>query len=588
MKKTTSFLLLVVVLMSCGGNRPAKECVTFEELPDPNADSASWTIPEKSGLMASFVSIDNKYPKSSMPALAEAKMTDKVVGWKGERLSSQILLWTATDVNQVEFEFSDFKSDNNTVLSKDIAQARFVRYVMTDEFGNGCGRRKPENYPSSLAPDMLDSLDCFNIEAKTVRPVWVTIDIPEDTQPGVYKGNIQLFARDQKTQTFSLELEVINQTLPKASEWTVHVDQWQHPSAVARVHNLEVWSDDHFDKMKPLMQMAANLGQKVITANINKDPWNHQCFDAYEDMIIWTKQKDGKWKYDYTVFDKWIQFMMDLGVNKMINCYSMIPWNNEVHYMDELSGELVNVKANPGTKMFEDIWAPFLSDFTKHLKEKGWLEITNIAMDERNPKDMEETLKILKKYGSELGIALADNHKSYKRYPFIKDMCVGAEAQVDLADIQDRRSRGLLTTYYVCCAHEFPNIFTFSDAAEATYIFWYAIAADYDGFLRWAFNSWVEDPLRDSRFRTWPAGDTYLVYPDARSSIRYERMLEGVQDFEKIRIIRKQLEEKGDTAKLEELNNAISKLNSTVRSDHWNKDLNDAKAILTKMAKEIE
>ena len=65
---------------------------------------------------------------------------------------------------------------------------------------------------------------------------------------------------------------------------------------------------------------------------------------------------------------------------------------------------------------------------------------------------------------------------------------------------------------------------------------WYAMAAGYNGALRWAFNSWVKNPLVDSRFRTWPAGDTYIAYPQARSSIRYERLLEGIQDYEKYRL----------------------------------------------------
>ena len=67
---------------------------------------------------------------------------------------------------------------------------------------------------------------------------------------------------------------------------------------------------------------------------------------------------------------------------------------------------------------------------------------------------------------------------------------------------------------------------------------WYAMAAGYNGALRWAFNSWVKNPLVDSRFRTWPAGDTYIAYPQARSSIRYERLLEGIQDYEKVSIVK--------------------------------------------------
>jgi hypothetical protein len=60
----------------------------------------------------------------------------------------------------------------------------------------------------------------------------------------------------------------------------------------------------------------------------------------------------------------------------------------------------------------------------------------------------------------------------------------------------------------------------------------------FDGFLRWAYNSWPEDPVMDSRYIKWPAGDTYLVYPGARSSVRFERLREGIQDYEKIRILR--------------------------------------------------
>ena len=69
----------------------------------------------------------------------------------------------------------------------------------------------------------------------------------------------------------------------------------------------------------------------------------------------------------------------------------------------------------------------------------------------------------------------------------------------------------------------------------------YAVKSNLDGYLRWAFNSWVQEPLLDSRYITWAAGDTYLVYPGARTSIRFERLVSGIQDYEKIKILRKEL-----------------------------------------------
>ncbi len=128
-------------------------------------------------------------------------------------------------------------------------------------------------------------------------------------------------------------------------------------------------------------------------------------------MIIWTKGADGQWSYDYQVFDKWVNFMMGLGVKKMINCYSIVPWNNEIHYKDAATGKFVDVVAKPGTPEFTTFWEPFLKDFAKHLKEKGWLEITNIALDERNKDEMGAAFALIEKVAPGLNVAYADNQK---------------------------------------------------------------------------------------------------------------------------------------------------------------------------------
>ena len=104
-----------------------------------------------------------------------------------------------------------------------------------------------------------------------------------------------------------------------------------------------------------------------------------------------------------------------------------------------------------------------------------------------------------------------------------------------------RKKAGQKTTFYVACMIPKPNTFTFSPPAEACYLGWFASALDFDGFLRWAYNSWSENPEVDSRFTKWPSGDAFLIYPNAQSSIRFERLREGIQDYEKIRILRQAL-----------------------------------------------
>lgn len=559
---------------------------TFVELADPSSDVNSDWSKVSPGLQSSFVTIDKRFAKSLAPEIAKQNRV-KIEGWKGEKLSAQILLWTGTDISDVQVSVSDLRSKGNAVIPKSATAARFVRYVMTDEFAGGCGHRKPEDFASSLSPDMLDDLKSFNLEKKTNRPVWVSVNIPQDAKAGLYQGTVTVSAKGQPAQNLALEVEVINQTLPKSSEWVYHLDQWQHPSAVARVEGLEMWSDAHFEAMKPVMKMLADAGQKVITTTLNKDPWNVQTYDPYADMITWTKNADGSWTYDYAVFDRWVQFMTDLGVKDMINCYSIIPWNNEIHYKDASKGELVNVVAKPGTAVFDELWTPFLKDFVLHLKTKGWLDKTNIAIDEREREQMDAAFALLNKVAPEIGISYADNQKTYQRFPNSEDISISVGHPFSKEDIINRKGRGLNSTFYICCSDGFPNQFTFSEPAESTYLGWYALATGFDGMLRWAYNSWVENPLQDSRFRTWPAGDTYIVYPKGRSSIRYERMLEGIQDYEKARIVLKALKDKNDQKNLDAFQNAIKKLEANQRFDGWNEDLNQAKSLLNEISRTL-
>ena len=96
----------------------------------------------------------------------------------------------------------------------------------------------------------------------------------------------------------------------------------------------------------------------------------------------------------------------------------------------------------------------------------------------------------------------------------------------------------MTSTYYICCHPAKPNTFLFSPPIEGRWISWFSAAYGYDGFLRWAYDAWPADPLRDARYGSWAAGDCYMVYPGANSCIRFEKLREGIVDYEKIRIIR--------------------------------------------------
>ncbi len=582
-------LIILVLLLACGQGPFSKTCQTYEEAADPSPDqTALWSAAEP-GLNASMGSIDRRYPKSALPKL-ESIHTWSGTAWRGERVSAQLVLWSKDEVPNITCEFSDFIGKDKQRLPSQIAQARFVRYVLTDEFADGCSQRRPEDYASSLSPDALDSVGCFHMKGESTRPVWITIQVPREAEPGIYQSTLTLSARGKRVDSFLFSLEVLSRELPAPAEWEFHLDLWQNPYAVARWHGIKPWSKAHWEKLKPLMRMLAQAGQKVITVSINEKPWAGQTYDPFESMVRWQKKTDGSWDYDCTVFDNWVGFMMDLGIKEQINCYSLIPWTSELVYFDERTGEKQSITIEPGSKEFVEMWTPFLKDFSAHLKEKEWLQRTNFAMDERNPQDMKEMLDFMGKVAPDFGIALADNHNSYKLFPDrIKDLSIShSKGMIDREDLEYRNSKGFPTSFYVCCGDEFPNTFTFSDPVEAVFLGWYAAAAGFDGLLRWSYCSWVKDPLRDSRFRTWPAGDTSIVYPGARSSIRFERLIEGIQDAEKIRILISEFEDAAseeDKHKLERLNQTLSEFDILERPEDLQDLIHKGKRILKELSK---
>lgn len=465
--------------------------------------------------------IDERYPPSGALELGDAADGIDLVAWRGERVNAQVVVSSDVEHRSLRFESARLSGES---VSIDV-RPRFVRYVLADGTPQG---------------DILDTAEVLDLAAGANRPVWIKIDVPPDTHPGVYQGSV-VVRSDSGTVDFPIRLEVIDARLPPPNEWEVHLDLWQHPDAVARWHDVPLWSDEHLALMKPGMIRLANAGQKTITAAIIHEAWNGQTYDDFPAKIRWIKRSDGSWEYDYTIFDKWVEFMShEIGMeNARIHCYSMLPWGLTFRYYDEAQQRDIDAKLQPGSEEYDEFWGSFLRDFKRHLRAKGWLERTLIAMDERPDRQMRGAMATLEKHAPEFRIHSAINRPSdITRDIFDISPIIGHAENMSSELIRERRKQGKTTTFYVCTHPPIPNTFTFSPPAEAEWLMLYASAKGFDGFLRWAYQSWVENPLVSTDYVRWPSGDCFLVYPGDRSSIRFERLREGIENFEKIRLLR--------------------------------------------------
>lgn len=508
-------------------------------------------------VLFSWGDTDVHYARESKPCLLQ-DMAFQYPVWKGERAYAEAVLWSGHDLSDVTLKVSDLKGDSGVIPSEAV-KAQFVRYVWADEMIEGygqCGDRPKGQQDSLLVADMLDIALKTDVAANTCQLIWVTVRVPSDARPGIYKGVLSAVAGRSEKMTLPIEIKVVDMTLPEPEDWKFHLDLWQNPYSVARYHDVELWSDEHFEYMHPVMKMLAEAGQKVITATILDRPWNGQTEDAYGSMVTKTRKADGTWQYGYEVFDKWVEFMMSLGIDEYISCYSMIPWHLEFDYFDEAAGRSMSLKASPASNDYKLYWGNFISDFASHLRDKGWFDRTIIAMDERPADAMKAALDLILTIEPEFKVSLAGNwHPEIERELY--DYCVSFRQEMPREVIEKRRSEGKVSTYYTCCAERYPNIFTVSPLSEAVWIPLHSLAKGYDGYLRWAYNHWTADPMKDTRFRTWTAGDCYCVYPEGRSSVRFEKLTEGLQLYEKMRLLREEWEASGQKSNLAQLDEVL-------------------------------
>ncbi len=501
------------------------------------------------------------------PSLEFQKKAFNHVAWRGEKVFAQAVVSSEEELKDVRLSVSDLRNGKSLIWAENI-RLQFVSYVVSDlldttKYGQ-CGSREDKSkWGEVLVADVLDINDSMTVPAGRKQPVWMTVSVPSDARPGKYSGKLTVTSSNAKARSLNVELTVADHVLPPARDWTFHLDLWQNPYSVARYENVPLWSDAHFEAMRPVMRMLAEAGQKSVTATIMSRPWNGQTEDAFGSMVTKIRRIDGTWLYDYTIFDRWVEFMFSLGIDRQINCYSMIPWALQFDYIDQATSSPATFQAAPGSEEYNEYWGAFIADFARHLKAKGWFEKTMIAMDERPLESMQAVLGLIRKVEPAFKISLAGNYHEPVIYDIVdfSETFSGKQEFPESAKAK-RKELGLTTTFYTCCAEAHPNMFVISNPDEAAWLGWFAQAEGYDGYLRWAYNSWTLDPLTDTRFRTWPAGDCFVVYPGGRGSVRFSKLVEGIQDFEKVRILRAQWQKEGNEAKLAQLTEVLKPFTS--------------------------
>ncbi|MBE6469285.1 MAG: DUF4091 domain-containing protein [Coriobacteriaceae bacterium] len=525
--------------------------------------------------------------------------------WLGDKRASKIGVATRdAAVKNVRIEAGDFTSESGDVISSENVEAKWLRTVDAREYRGVGGRVKA--YPDII----YHANDGHDIPAESLALAWVTLSVPSDAVPGTYTGTLAVTADGVKAPVkLTYTLEVIGLTQPTTDEAGYEVQLWQHPFSVSGYYfanstanaargtgaNADIktfMSDEHKDLMRGSLKEYASIGGHDLVANIVEEAWDHQSYYGDTSMVTWIKRADGTWGFDYTLYDKWVAFAEECGVIDpaegigRIKCYSMVSWGG-FRYLDEATGQMRALPSSvtQGSPEWRAMWEAFLKDFHAHSEKLGTWDITYISMDERGYSQLKPVVDLVwgveESEGFDIKLSSALNVDADTKIISLSDdiddismniMNINHEADFrKLAD--ERAEKGLTTTIYNCTGG-YPNNFMRNDPGDNYWTMWYALSTHTDGFLRWAWDNWVNDMFGNATYRYWEPGDGWFIYPlesaddlaknpdGFYSTPRYEMFKQGVRDVCKALYLKEEFPE--EAGRIDELIDSLERGDATM------------------------
>lgn len=241
------------------------------------------------------------------------------------------------------------------------------------------------------------------LTAGALAPLWLTVRVPRDTVAGTYQGMVLIEATGLKRAAVPLRVEVSAWTLPAPRDFRMHNFAYHSSDSLAKHYEVEMWSDRHFELMgKSLALMSeVNSRQAIINLCINFYGGNKGAVDcSNEDTLVrWIKQPDGSFKYDFTLFDKYLDTVAKaIGKPSLLrlNCWNEVslkdgkliagsptgsfPNNYPVTLLDPATGKTEPlVQPTPGTEESYAFWKPVLDEVRKKIEARGWWDVTALG-----------------------------------------------------------------------------------------------------------------------------------------------------------------------------------------------------------------
>lgn len=460
----------------------------------------------------------------SLPELSD---TLKIFGIRGEVISGQFVIQTKKNITGTTVSvgpLADMKSGN--IFPEKNVKWNFVGSVpLTVNTPNQPAAALVRLAPA-LFPDYLMEEREISVKPKTVQSVWITFNVPENTDAAIYTGEITVKSR-QGDVKLPLSVNIYPLTLPSARN--LKVTEWYSTNKFEKFHGIkDKYSDAWFSMLSKYADNMVEHRQNV--------------FHVPMDAVLISKENDGGLSFDFTRFDQIADVFWDTRKMDYLETGEIARFGNNAWFSSDIrlqDFQVLNHSTGKVEKMAGNDVAPYLlAAVESHLREKGWLSKTLFHVKDEpsmhNSVSWREMSAYIHKYAPDLV-----RIDAIETTNLLKDIEV-AVPKLDAfgtwyESYREARKAGVELWFYTVGIYQgslFPNKTIDMPLIDSRILHWLNYRFDATGYLHWGWNQWSDEPFREIGMHI---GDGWHVYPTkdgVLNSLRWEQMRNGIQDYE--------------------------------------------------------
>lgn len=358
--------------------------------------------------------------------------------------------------------------------------------------------------PTGKWPDVLLPFGSFTAEPERCYPVWLTIHAPPKTEPGEYEGQITISADNREPVSLRIDVTVYNFELPKTPSLKTAFGYW--PEEAHRTNKA----------------FGCSTSEEELDAAYLENAREHRV--TLRELAEFPSPSPD-YAQQLQAFEPKLRKLMEGGATTVSVPVSLLDSPDQLKAVDAFIAE-------------------------KKLSDRVYC----LMSDEPPPPTWERVYKNVEQW-RQTAPHIPTMVTTFGVQPFLSDALDIWTVHLQMLDtlnnnpILSRMKEGREVWWYVDAVPPRPygNFFIDFAGIEHRILFWHTWALGMRGFYYWGVNAAEpgENPYTDQLDLTPANGDGFLVYPSKNgplSSIRWEIIRDGIEDFDYLVLLGKRIQ----------------------------------------------